>query len=48
MPTVSTDNAPAKVDGKEESAHLLEAAVNGERYGSNKAVCKKNVMIDLY
>ncbi|XP_036327512.1 glucose transporter type 3-like [Rhagoletis pomonella] len=37
MSTVSTDNASTKVDGKEESAHLLEAAVNGERYGSNKA-----------
>ncbi|XP_054731972.1 facilitated trehalose transporter Tret1-2 homolog isoform X1 [Anastrepha obliqua] len=37
MSTDSRENAPSKVDGKEESAHLLEAAVSGERYGSNTA-----------
>lgn len=39
MSTTSTENAPAKVGVKEESAHLLEASDTGEKYGSNKAVC---------
>nr|XP_036216339.1 facilitated trehalose transporter Tret1-2 homolog isoform X1 [Bactrocera oleae] len=37
MSTTSTENAPAKVGVKEESAHLLEASDTGEKYGSNKA-----------